>query len=254
MISVITPVYNGERFIEFCIKVVIDQACPDVEHIIIDGGSTDRTVEIIKRYAEKCPHIRWLSEKDEGQADALNKGFDMSNGEIIGWLNADDYYEPKALEKVIELFEDSKINIISGDCRIINNETGNIRIQKSYEIRYEDLFYYWKESFCPPQPSIFFRRGVLENVGYCDKALNLAMDLDLWIRMRKDYVFTYVPVILSNYVIHTLSKTGQSDNFQRFYAEWRNVTSRYKKNLNFSQRLRLNYSYFRHLIKSRRRD
>jgi glycosyltransferase involved in cell wall biosynthesis len=94
MISIITPVYNGEEFIESCIKVVIDQACPEVEHIIVDGGSTDQTVDIIKQYAKQYPHIRWISEKDRGQSDAINKGIAMAKGEILSILNVDDYYEP----------------------------------------------------------------------------------------------------------------------------------------------------------------
>ena len=84
MISVITPVFNGETFMEECIRVVINQACPDVEHVIIDGDSKDRTVEIIKMYAAQYPHIRWISEKDDGQSDALNKGVTMAKGDILG--------------------------------------------------------------------------------------------------------------------------------------------------------------------------
>lgn len=90
LISVITPVYNGERFIESCISVVIDQGCPDVEHIVIDGGSTDATVEVIKGYAETYPHIRWISEKDEGQSDPLSKGRRMAKGIIEGATEVND--------------------------------------------------------------------------------------------------------------------------------------------------------------------
>ena len=111
MISVITPVYNGEQFIESCIKVVIDQACPGVEHIILDGDSTDRTVEIIKWYADQYPHILWVSEKDEGQSDAMNKGIAMAKGEIIGILNVDDFYEPNVLNRVSEIFKTDHIYI-----------------------------------------------------------------------------------------------------------------------------------------------
>jgi glycosyltransferase involved in cell wall biosynthesis len=105
MISVITPVYNGEQFIAACIQVVIDQQCPDVEHIIIDGGSNDQTVDIIKRYAEQYSHIRWLSEKDQGQSDAMNKGITMAKGEIIAILNVDDDYEANVLNHITEIFK-----------------------------------------------------------------------------------------------------------------------------------------------------
>jgi glycosyltransferase involved in cell wall biosynthesis len=95
-LSVITPVYNSERFIESCVRSVVEQNCPDVEHLIIDGGSTDRTMEIVKSYADLHPHIRWLSEKDKGQSDAMNKGLRLARGSLIGFLNADDFYEPDA--------------------------------------------------------------------------------------------------------------------------------------------------------------
>ena len=105
MISIITPVYNGARYIEGCIETVMDQNHPNFEHIIVDGGSTDGTVEIINRYAAEYDHIRWVSEKDKGQSDAMNKGFEMSSGEIIGYLNADDYFNPGAFEAVLPYFD-----------------------------------------------------------------------------------------------------------------------------------------------------
>jgi len=119
MISVITPVYNGERFIEACIQVVIDQQCSDVEHIIMDGGSKDGTVDIIKRYAEQYSHIRWLSEKDQGQSDAMNKGIAMAKGEILAILNVDDYYEPNVLKRVTEIFKIlPEPSLLVGNCNI----------------------------------------------------------------------------------------------------------------------------------------
>src|ERR1035437_731800 len=92
LISIITPVYNGERFIESCLQSVISQNCPQAEHLIIDGTSRDGTVKIIDRYARQYPHIRWISQKDRGQSSAMNKGVTMSQGKIIGILNCDDYY------------------------------------------------------------------------------------------------------------------------------------------------------------------
>ena len=122
MISVITPVYNGDRFIESCIRVVIDQACPNVEHLIIDGGSSDRTVEIIQRYATQYSHIRWVSEKDQGQSDAMNKGISMAEGKIIAMLNVDDYYEPNVLNQVLKLFQAlPEPTLLVGNCHIWND-------------------------------------------------------------------------------------------------------------------------------------
>src|SRR5262245_40650743 len=103
-ISVITPCFNSEFFIGGCIDNVVDQNCPRVEHLILDGGSTDSTVKIISGRAKDHPHIRWVSEPDRGQSHAMNKGIVMARGTIIGHLNADDYYKPGVLNRVLEIF------------------------------------------------------------------------------------------------------------------------------------------------------
>src|SRR5215510_8009297 len=100
-LSIITPVFNGIGFIEFCIINVIEQECREAEHIIIDGGSTDGTLEIIRKYAEQHEHIRWVSEPDRGQSDAMNKGIAVATGKLVGCLNVDDYYEEGVLCEVL---------------------------------------------------------------------------------------------------------------------------------------------------------
>ncbi|WP_146007550.1 glycosyltransferase family 2 protein, partial [Fischerella muscicola] len=140
MISVITPVYNGEKFIESCIKVVIEQNCPNVEHIIIDGGSKDGTVEIIKQYAKHYPHIRWISEKDQGQSDAMNKGIAMAKGEIISFLNVDDFYEPNVLNRVLKLFEKlPEPSLVVGNCNIWGDSQELKLINKPKKLKIEYL-------------------------------------------------------------------------------------------------------------------
>lgn len=120
MISIVTPVYNGEAFIESCIKVAIAQNCSDIEHIIVDGGSSDRTVEIIKNYARNYPHIRWISEKDKGQSDAMNKGISMAKGDILAILNVDDFYEPNVLNRIVEIFKTlPEPSLLVGNCNIL---------------------------------------------------------------------------------------------------------------------------------------
>ncbi len=106
-ISIVTPSYNSAEFIEDCIQSVLKQNYPNFEHIIIDGGSTDGTVEILKKY----PHLKWISEPDEGQSDALNKGFKKAEGDIIGWLNSDDVYLPGTFNKVADILSNDKIDI-----------------------------------------------------------------------------------------------------------------------------------------------
>src|SRR5690349_9456456 len=100
-LSIVTPVFNGGCFIESCLRNVIEQACPAIEHIVVDGGSADGTVEILSEYAARFDHIHWVSERDRGQSDALNKGIRMARGTVIGWLNVDDFYEPNVLSGVL---------------------------------------------------------------------------------------------------------------------------------------------------------
>ncbi|MEH2236266.1 glycosyltransferase [Nostoc sp.] len=119
MISIITPVYNGEKFIESCLQVVINQNFAEVEHIIIDGGSTDKTIDILEHYANQYSHIRRISEKDQGQSDAMNKGITMAQGLIIGILNVDDFYEPNVISRIWELFKTlPEPSLIVGNCNM----------------------------------------------------------------------------------------------------------------------------------------
>ncbi len=119
-LSIITPVYNGEQFIAGCIQSVTAQNCAGVEHVIVDGGSTDRTVEILAEKARTHPHIRWISERDHGQSDALNKGIRMARAEYIGILNVDDFYEPGAFSRVIGIIKRlSEPRFIVGACNVL---------------------------------------------------------------------------------------------------------------------------------------
>lgn len=178
MISVITPVYNGEKFIESCIKVVIEQNCPNVEHIIIDGGSKDRTVEIIKQYAEHYPHIRWISEKDQGQSDAMNKGIAMAKGEIISFLNVDDFYEPNVLNPVLKLFEKlPEPSLVVGNCNIWGDSQELILINKPKKLKIEYLLS--ETSPFPYNPSAYFyHKSLHQKIGLYKVDEHYMMDID----------------------------------------------------------------------------
>ena len=131
--SVITPSFNNAQYIEQTIKSVLEQNYPNFEHIVIDGGSTDGTVEILKKHS----HLKWVSEKDEGQADALNKGFRMATGDIIAWINSDDWYEPNIFGNIAEWFErNPDKNIVMGDCNLIDpaRNDGEVARQPRKEI------------------------------------------------------------------------------------------------------------------------
>jgi glycosyltransferase involved in cell wall biosynthesis len=157
--SVITPSLNQADFIEQTISSVLAQHYPNFEHIVVDGGSSDRTLDILKKY----PHLTWISERDKGQADALNKGFRMATGDIIAWINSDDWYEADVFETIAKWFMDNPDkNIIMGDCNLIDEQGRAFSKVINYERGFTELSRFWIGGSIPTQPAIFFRRSLLE--------------------------------------------------------------------------------------------
>ena len=179
-ISILTPSYNQGKFIEKTITSVMNQNWQDVEHIIIDGGSTDNTIDILKRY----PNLRWISEPDEGQADALNKGLEIATGEIIGWINSDDFYKENIFNDIIKEFKHSYVNWVIGNITLIYPEARIIKKIKSLRITHQTLL---KNPDIVKQQATFFRKDALAKVGGWNKKYYMAMDYDLWIRLSKKY-------------------------------------------------------------------
>lgn len=179
-ISILTPSYNQGKFIEKTITSVMNQNWQDVEHIIIDGGSTDNTIDILKRY----PNLRWISEPDEGQADALNKGLEIATGEIIGWINSDDFYKENIFNDIIKEFKHSDVNWVIGNITLIYPEARIIKKIKSLRITHQTLL---KNPDIVKQQATFFRKDALAKVGGWNKKYYMAMDYDLWIRLSKKY-------------------------------------------------------------------
>ena len=208
-ISVVTPSFNQSEFLEENILSVLAQNDSAFEHIVIDAASTDHTVEILKRY----PHLRSVSEPDSGQSAALNKGFRMATGDIVGWLNVDDCYCAGTFERVRELFRNDNTMVVYGDGKEINQRgevTGKI-IPRGISAKEFICYWRWKYSYC--QPSFFFRRTVLERIGYLDESLQYVMDHDLFIRLILLYPFVYEPQCFSSFRIHPESKTSKSLRF-----------------------------------------
>jgi glycosyltransferase involved in cell wall biosynthesis len=204
---VVTPSLNQARYIEATIKSVLDQGYPNLEYIIMDGGSTDGTVEIIERYSNHLAY--WVSEPDEGQTDALKKGFNRASGDILCWLNSDDLLEPGALHEVAEIFVRHRDwHVVYGDCLLIDADGYPIRLQK--EIGFNRFVWMYDYNYIN-QPSTFWRRGIYEQVGGLDARMNLAMDADLWARFAELTVLHHVPRIWSRF---------------RFYPEQKNVRLR----------------------------
>ena len=188
LVSIITPSYNQARFLETTLRSVLEQSYPRVEYLVADGGSTDESVEIIRKYADRLAW--WVSEKDQGQADAINKGFARCKGEIIGWVNSDDYYLPGTLEEVVRVFEENPaVGLVFGDVRVVD-ERGSI----INELHYGDWDIRDLMSFhIIGQPAVFFRRSTLEQAGYLDLSYHLLLDHQLWLRMALQSAIQYHP-------------------------------------------------------------
>lgn len=206
-ISVVTPTFNQGIFIEKTIKSVISQDYPNLEFIIIDGGSTDNTVDIIRKYEQHFAY--WVSEPDRGQSHAINKGMAKATGDVLTWLNSDDWYLPGTLEYFGATFQKNPdIGMIIGAGRIVD-QTGNeiYHIQPSQTVDLESL-YNWMSGGNFLQPSSAFSRAAWKQAGPIDESIHIAMDLDLWLKMAKsDVKFLTTPEILSEALSHPGAKT-----------------------------------------------
>jgi len=239
MISIITPIYNGKRFVEFCIKNVIEQKCPDMEHIVIDGGSTDGTVEIIKRYAEHFSHIRWVSEKDKGQSDAMNKGIAMARGEMLGFLNVDDYYEPNILNRVVELFVGvPKPSLLVGNCNIWDDDGKISLVNRPAKLRITDLVLKGGINPCPLNPSAYFyHKSLHDKIGPYDINEHYTLDIDFLCRAVQAAHVRYVDEIWGNYRMIAGTKTVRDRQNGTCSARYRGVMEKYRKQLPLLQRM-----------------
>ncbi len=227
-ISIITPSYNQGKYIEECILSVINQQYTNSEHIIIDGGSTDNTLEIIKKYENYLTY--WVSERDTGQSDAINKGIKKATGEIITWLNSDDVYLPNALNNVNIIFnKNPSIALLHGDSILFgmdNKERKIIATSIDIEERYL--------AYIPfPQPSSFFKMEILNQIGLLNENLHFAMDYDLLVRIALNFKIMQTDKVFSKYRLHAESKTN---NRSKFAQEWCIVFSKVLRSLPNSER------------------
>jgi GT2 family glycosyltransferase len=219
-VAIVTPSYNTGRHIGDCVRSVLEQDGPTIDYIVMDGGSTDGTVEVLKSFG---PRLRWVSQKDKGQSDAINRGFAQTQGEILGWLNSDDTYAPGAIRAAAEFFRDNpEIDILYGDATytdVHGRHIANCVHVEPYSRR--RLFHY---SDFLVQPATFFRRRIFDAVGGVDASIHWAMDYDLWLRMvAHGAKVAYLPKVLAHFRWLADNKTatgshGRLDEITRILA------------------------------------
>lgn len=207
-ISIITPSFNQGQFIEDAILSVLSQNGGNFEHIIIDGGSTDNTVAILKKY----PHLIWVSEPDDGQSDAINKGFKMATGEVIGWLNGDDLYLPDAFTKVRSALNDRSVDAVYADYKFVDakgNITRSLITQKP--VKWMSLFYCFI-----PSTTFFFKRDIIDKGIFIDKEFHIAMDKEFFAHIYySGFKIRKVKAFFAHFRWHENNKSIDSSEVKR---------------------------------------
>ena len=225
-ISVITPSFNQAKYIDETLQSVRSQGYPELEHLVIDGASTDGTVDLLRRYSSMPAwnYMHWISEPDKGQSDAINKGFRMATGDIIGWLNSDDLFEPNCFGAIMRVFESRPdVDFVYGDYRIMDSAGKTIILKR--EIDFD-----WNIMLCGlnyiAQPNVFFRRRVFDKLGYLDQSLHYVMDYEFWLRAASNgFRFHHVAQTLAACRWHLDAKTVSRD--PRIEKELRSVRQQY---------------------------
>lgn len=219
-VSVVTPSYNQAQFLEASIRSVLEQDYPNIEYIVIDGGSKDDSVEIIQKYADRLDY--WVSEKDKGHADALNKGFTRATGEILAWLNSDDIYYPGAVsEAVAFLNENPQVGMVYANANLIDQDGRTIGKFAAKQTDYRNLM---RGSVHIPQATTFFRADLWLQVGPLDLSLFFAFDYDLWVKLAKVSEIRYLPRLWADFRLHDAGKSVINDD--RCYPDMLKVHQR----------------------------
>lgn len=203
LVSIVTPSYNQGQFIRATIESVLGQQYPNIEYIVIDGGSTDDTVSIIKEYQQK---LSWVSESDNGQSDAINKGIRKATGDIIAYLNSDDIYQPGTIERVVEAFRSSpEADIVYGD--YISIDVNGDILDRMKTIPFDPGILLYDANYIS-QPSSFYRTSLFGKIGKFDDQLQCLMDYEFFLRASsKGIVFKYIPTALAAIRFHSDCKT-----------------------------------------------
>lgn len=200
-VSIVTPSFNQAAFLEKTIRSVIEQDYPDLEYLVVDGASTDGSLEIIQKYAKNITW--WVSEPDQGQADAINKGLQRTTGDIVAWLNSDDTYLPGTIAKVVAFFDQHPdVGFVFGDLLAIDEHDEVINTMRYGDYILQDLMTF----HIIGQPSVFFRRETLQQAGFLDLDYQYLLDHQLWLRMASVTQIAYIPSVLAAARYHSAAK------------------------------------------------
>ncbi len=216
MISIVTPTFNSEKYLEECILSIKNQDFEEYEHIIVDGGSTDKTLDIIKKYENTYP-MRWISEKDNGMYDAIAKGFRMANGNVFCWLNSDDMYMPWTLKTVNNIFADTSVDWCVGIPAKLNDKS-ELYLSSRSIVTFPNYCIKrgWMDGTrlgCIQQESSFWRKELYERAGGIDANYQLAGDYDLWVRFAQISKLHSVNSILAGFRIHSGQKSENRKDY-----------------------------------------
>lgn len=201
LVSIVTPSFNQARYLEQTLRSVLEQEYPRIEYLVIDGASTDGSVEIIEKYRDRLAF--WVSEKDAGQAEAINKGLARATGGIVAWLNSDDFYFPGAIASAVKAFESNpEAGLIYGDTVAVDEMGEAIHYPKYAQWNLEDLLMF----NIIGQPAVFMRRDVLLKAGFLDPSFHFLLDHHLWIRMASRAPMVYIPELWAAGRFHESAK------------------------------------------------
>ena len=227
-ISIITPSLNQGQFIDETIRSVLSQNYPDLEYIILDGGSSDNTLSVLESYSDR---ITWISEKDDGQTSAINKGLQMATGEIVAYLNADDLLLPGTLLKVAKRFmDDTRVMWVTGKCKIIDENGVEIR---QWITAYKNLCLQMHSRSLLlvmdyiSQPATFWRIDVFKRFGPLDESLHFAMDYEYWLRISEKNPLVIIPENLAAFRVHLHSKNMNSGHKKIYVDEEKKIIRQY---------------------------
>jgi glycosyltransferase involved in cell wall biosynthesis len=219
-ITIITPSFNQADFLEQTIKSVVSQSHKNIEYLIFDADSTDGSVDIIKKYAKKYPKlIKWQSKKDKGQVDALNKGLKVATGDVIAYINSDDYYLPGAFNKVVATFEENpSAQWLVGNCQVTaKNLSWTFKLKHLVPIHKSISWLYLSNWI--NQPAVFLRKDLVSRVGKFNPKYNYAFDYDYWLRCSKVALPSRLKQNLAVFRVHSQSKGSSAfkDQFKEDY-------------------------------------